>query len=215
MKRLTFIISLLTLFLQNLSAQPLSLEKCYELARQNYPLIVQKELIAQSKEFTVANAHSGNMPQVAIYAQATYQSDVTRLSIDNPAFPKIQPLSKDQYKIYAEINQNIYDGGTIKRTSALHETNALISDQQIEVELYKIRDRINQLYFGILLLNQQLAQVDLLKKDIQSSKAKVKASIENGTAFRMNADILDAELLKAEQRTIEVNASKGLSLIHI
>jgi outer membrane protein TolC len=186
----------------------LTLEQCYELARQNYPLIRQKELIGLSKEFTIANAHSGNMPQVAIYGQATYQSDVTQISIDNPMFPKIDPLSKDQYKVYAEISQNLYDGGAIRRTSALHETNALINDQQVEVELYKIKDRINQIYFGILLLDQQLAQVELLKKDILSSSAKVKASIENGTAFRMNADILEAESLKTDQRTIEIKAAR-------
>jgi outer membrane protein TolC len=210
MMRLKIFFSVLTLLLiQQTQAQTtLTLEQCYELARQNYPVIKQKELIAQSKEFTIANAHSGNMPQLAIYGQATYQTDVTKLSIDNPLFPKVDPLSKDQYKIYAEINQNIYDGGTIKRSTALQETNAQISDQQVEVELYKIKDRINQLYFGILLLDQQLAQVDLLKKDILSSSAKVKASIENGTAFRMNADILEAESLKADQRAIEIKASR-------
>jgi outer membrane protein TolC len=142
-------------------------------------------------------------------AQATYQSDVTQVSIDNPAFPKIQPLSKDQYKIYAEINQNLYDGGNVKRSSALQEVHAQVEDQKIEVELYKIKDRINQIYFGILLLDQQKAQIELLRTDIQTSQAKVKASIENGVAFKMNADILEAELLKTDQRIFEINASRS------
>lgn len=185
----------------------LTLEQCYELARNNYPLIVQKELIIQSKDFTIANAHAGNMPQVAIYGQATYQSAVTRVPIDNPAFP-ITPLSKDQYKIYAEVTQNIYDGGAIKRASALHEANALIEDQRMEVELYKIKERINQIFFGILLLDQQVVQVELLRKDIQTSMSKVNASIANGTAFRMNADILQAEMLRTDQRTIEIKSSR-------
>jgi outer membrane protein TolC len=211
MKRLKIFLPVIMLaFALHIQAQTttLTLEQCYELAQQNYPLIKQKELYAMSKDFSIANAHSGYMPQVAIYGQATYQSDVTQISIDNPAFPKITPLSKDQYKVYAEISQNLYDGGAIKRTSALHETNALINDQQLEVELYKIKDRINQIYFGILLLDQQLVQVELLKKDILSSSAKVKASIENGIAFRMNADILEAESLKTDQRTIEIKASR-------
>lgn len=185
----------------------LTLEQCYDLAQKNYPLIVQKELITQSKDFTIANAHAGNMPQVSIYGQATYQSAVTKVPIDNPAFP-ISPLSKDQYKIYVEATQNIYDGGAIKRTSALHETNAIIEDQKVEVELYKIKDRINQIFFGVLLLDQQMAQVELLRKDIQTSIAKVNASIANGTAFRMNADILQAEMLKTDQRTIEIRFSR-------
>ena len=202
--------TILLLMFQQTQAQTttLTLEQCYSLARENYPLIKQKELITQSKEFTIANVHSGNMPQVMLMAQATYQSDVTKISIDNPLFPKVQPLSKDQYKIYAEVSQNIYDGGTIKRTSALQEANAQVEDQKVEVEMYKIKDRINQLYFGGLLLDQQQVQIDLLRKDIQSSQAKVKASIENGVAFRMNADILEAELLKTDQRTIEIKASR-------
>jgi outer membrane protein TolC len=190
----------------DVSAQ-FTIDQCYELARQNYPMIAQKELVNQSKEFTIANAHAGYLPQVAIYGQATYQSAVTKVPIDNPAFP-IKPLSKDQYKIYAEVNQTLYDGGLIKRTSALQETNALIEGQRIEVELYKIKERINQIFFGVLLLDQQMTQVDLLRKDIQTSLARVKASIENGTAFRMNEDILQAELLKSDQRSIEIKASR-------
>jgi outer membrane protein TolC len=186
---------------------PLTLEQCYDLARKNFPLIVQKELVAQSAAFTIANAHAGNMPQVSINGQATYQSAVTRVPIDNPAFP-ITPLSKDQYKVYLDASQNIYDGGAIKRTAALHETSALIEDQRVEVELYKIKDRINQIFFGILLLDQQMAQVELLQKDIQTSMAKVNASIANGTAFRMNADILQAERLKTDQRAIEIRFSR-------
>ena len=205
------IFSLLTLLFAILNAEAqtsLRLEQCYDLARQNFPLIKQKELIEHSKEYTIANVHAGNLPQISLNAQATYQSDVTQVSIDNPAFPKIQPLSKDQYKIYAEVNQLLFDGGAIKRSSALHEASAQVEDQKIEVELYKIKDRINQLYFGILLLDQQQVQIDLLRKDIQTSQAKVKASIENGVAFKMNADILEAELLKTEQRTIEIKSSR-------
>ena len=209
MKRLTILIMMvvLTFIQRSLLAQQITLEQCYDLARQNYPLIVQKELIALSKEYNVANAHSGNLPQLAIYGQATYQSAVTKVPIDNPAFP-ITSLSKDQYKLYAEVSQNIYDGGVIKKTSAWHEANALLSSQQIEVELYKIKDRVNQLYFGILLLDQQLVQINLRRKDILTSMLKVKASIENGTAFRMNADILEAESLKADQQVIEIKANR-------
>ena len=84
--------------------QSLTIDECYELARKNYPLIKQKELLVKSMEFTIANAQSGYLPQVAIYAQATYQSDVTRLP---GGVPGVEPLSKDQYKIYGELNQTI------------------------------------------------------------------------------------------------------------
>ncbi len=212
MKALKFITLLCALpfVQQTLQAQPASitLEQCYELARQNYPLIIQKDLLAQSKEFTIANAHSGYWPQVALFAQATYQSAVTKVDISGWTNFDVPSISKDQYKVYAEVSQSLYDGGAIKRSSALLETNALLEDQRVEVELYKIKDRINQIYFGVLLLDQQTLQVDLLRKDIQTSMAKVKASIENGTAFRMNADLLQAEMLKSDQRLIEIRSAR-------
>lgn len=188
------------------ASEVLSIEKCYELARQNYPLIKQKELITKSKEYTIANAHAGYLPQLSIYGAATYQSDVTRLP--GPAV-LVEPLSKDQYRIYGEINQSIYDGNTIKRQSSIYETSAQIEDQKVEVELYKIKESINQIFFGALLMDEQLLQIDLLKKDLKSSLQKVEASIANGTAFKTNADILKAEYLKADQRTIETNANRN------
>ncbi len=205
MKRLILLIALA--WATQVDAQRLTLAECYEKARQNFPLIRQKELLAKSKEFTVANASSGYLPQVSVAGQATYQSDVTKVPIDVPGFA-VKPLAKDQYKVYAEVNQSLYDGGTIKRQNAITETNAQLEDQKVEVELYKIRERVNQIFFGILLLDEQLIQVDLVKKDLLSSIEKVQASIQNGIAFKTNADILQAELLKTEQRTIELVAGR-------
>jgi outer membrane protein TolC len=192
----------------NIMAQQLTLDECYEKARQNFPLIKQKGLLMSTRDFTVANARTGYLPQVSINGQATYQSDVTRIPVDVPGFA-IKPLAKDQYKIYAELNQSLYDGGTIKRQNAISETNALVEDQKIEVELYKIHERINQIYFGVLLLDEQLIQTDLVKKDLESSIQKVESSIRNGVAFKTNADILQAEMLKTDQRVIELKAGRS------
>lgn len=187
------------------SAQQLTIEECYDKARQNYPLIKQKELVAKSKEFTIENVKSGLLPQISLMGQASYQSEVTRLP--GPSV-LVEPLSKDQYKIYVDVNQSIYDGGVVKRNSALQETVSMVEDQKIEVELYKIKERINQIYFGALLINEQLAQIDLVKKDIETSLLKMESAIRNGTAFRTNADILQAELLKTDQRAVELKAAR-------
>lgn len=188
-------------------AQQLTLTECYEKAQQNYPLIKQKELLSSTREFTIANARSGYLPQLMISGQATYQSDVTKVPIEVPGFA-VKTLPKDQYKIYAEVSQSLYDGGTIKRQNAIAESNAQVEDQKVEIELYKIKERINQIYFGVLLLDEQLTQVDLVKKDLASSIQKVESSIRNGTAFKTNADILQAEMLKTDQRAIELKAGK-------
>jgi outer membrane protein TolC len=185
----------------------LTIEKCYELARNNYPLIKQKSLIEQSTEFSIANIHSGHLPQLSINAQATYQSDVTQVPIGVPGL-SVESLSKDQYKIYGEINQSLYDGGAIKEQKIITETNARIENQKLEVELYKIKERINQLFFGILLMNEQESQIVLVKKDLQTNITRTESAIKNGTAFKMNADLLEAEYLKAEQRLIETQSMR-------
>jgi outer membrane protein TolC len=186
-------------------AQVLTIEECYEKARQNYPLIKQKELVGRSTVFSVANVKSGFLPQLSLNGQASYQSEVTRLP--GPAV-LVEPLSKDQYKIYLDLNQSIYDGGVVKKNSALQETASLVEDQKIEVELYKIKERINQIYFGTILIDEQLAQIDLVKRDLESSLKKMESAIRNGTAFRTNADILQAELLKTDQRVVELKAAR-------
>lgn len=187
------------------AAQQLTIEDCYDKARQNYPLIKQKELVAKSKEFTIENVKSGLLPQISLMGQASYQSEVTRLP--GPAV-LVEPLSKDQYKVYIDVNQSIYDGGVVKKNSALQETASLVEDQKLEVELYKIKERINQIYFGALLINEQIAQIDLVKKDIETSLLKMESAIRNGTAFRTNADILQAEVLKTDQRAVELKAAR-------
>jgi outer membrane protein TolC len=186
-------------------AQQLSIEECYDKARINYPLIKQKELVARSKEFTIENVKSGFLPQISLMGQASYQSEVTRLP--GPAV-LVEPLSKDQYKVYVDVNQAIYDGGVVKKSSALQETASMVEDQKIEVELYKIKERITQIYFGTLLINEQLAQIDLVKKDIESSLLKMESAIRNGTAFRTNADILQAELFNTDQRAVELKSAR-------
>jgi outer membrane protein TolC len=197
----------LGLFTGAFSQGTLTLEQCHELARVNYPLIKQKDLVAKTREYSVANAHTGFLPQVSINGQATYQSEVTRVPFEAPGF-SIQSLSKDQYKIYAELNQSLYDGGTVRRQAALQENSAQLEDQRVEVELYKIKERINQLFFGALLINEQLIQTDLIRKDLESSLLKMESAIRNGTAFKTNADLLQAEILKTDQRIIELKATR-------
>lgn len=107
------------------SSVRLTLDDCYTLARQNYPLIRQKELLVKSMEFTIANVKSGYLPQVSISAQATYQSEVTKVPFSAPGVD-IQPLSKDQYKIAGEINQNIFDGGAVKSQATIQRASSQV-----------------------------------------------------------------------------------------
>lgn len=192
-------------------SQSLTLEQCQEQARLNYPLVKQRSLITQSRDFTLANARSGYLPQVTLNGQATYQSDVTSVPVSVPGF-SIEPLSKDQYKVFADISQTLYDGGAISRQSQLQELGAKVEEQQLDVELYKLEERINQIYFGVLLIDEQLKQLALVEKDIRESLSRVNAAIEHGIAFKSNATVLQAELLKVQQKNIELDAMRGAFL---
>lgn len=185
----------------------ITLDSCYVLAQQNYPLIKQYALIDKSRDYNLKNAATGYLPQINIHGQATYQSDVTTLPIKVPG-TDIPRLSKDQYKIYAAINQPVYDGGITKQQKRIQVANANIDRQDISVQLYQIKARINQLFFGILLINEQLKQNELLKKDIQAGLDKTTAAIVNGVALKSSADLLKVELLNAGQQTIKLEANR-------
>lgn len=207
MKHLFFIVGILGLAF-SVNAQipdPITLEECYNLARQNYPLVKQQELIQKSKEYSIENISKAYLPQFAINGQATYQSEVTEIPVKLPN-TIIPGLSKDQYKIYAEVNQTVFDGGVKRLQKQSIDADAAVDQQKIEVELYKLKDRINQLFFGILLANEQLLQTEILKKDIQLGISKTNAAIANGTALKSSADALQAELLKTDQRSIELKS---------
>lgn len=197
-----------SLFAGSMLAQTkITLNECYEKARMNFPLIKQKEYIAKSKEYSVSNIWSGYLPQITISGQATYQSDVTSLPISLPGI-KVESLTKDQYKAIADVTQVVYDGGIMSSQSGVQKASAEVDYQKIEVELLKVKDRINQLYFGIILFDEQLINTALLKKDLQAGLDKLNAAYANGTATKPNVDVLRAEYLRADQREIEIKTSR-------
>ncbi len=208
MKRILIIIINCSLLIINSPAQEsLSLQKAYDLAQQNYPLIKQRDLVKQTSAYTIDNISKGFLPQITFSGQATYQSDVTAVKVPIPGVT-IESPGKDQYKVLADVNQLIYDGGLIKQQKNIQRLTDDAEQQKIEVELYKIKDRINQLFLGVLYLDEQLKQVDLIKADLNNGIKRVEAQVNNGVAFRSNLNVLQAELLKADQRTIELRSSR-------
>jgi outer membrane protein TolC len=187
--------------------QTLSLDSCYTKARNNYPLVRQMDLIAKSADYSMENASKAYYPQLSINGQATYQSDVTKVPISLPNM-SIPVISKDQYKLYADVSQTLYDGGMVRLQKEAIEANAVIEKQNLEVELYKLRERVSQMFFSVLIINRQLQQSEILKKDIQSALDKTSAAVANGIALKSNSDALKAEMLKVDQHTIELKSAR-------
>lgn len=210
LKKYGAVVTVLLLCIPSAGMAQITLDSAYAAARRNYPLIRQKDLVRQTADLTIENLGKGYLPQVSVTGQASYQSAVTKVDVPVPGI-KIDPPGLDQYKIVADVNQLVYDGGQIRHQKQLQELNATVEDQRVEVELFRLRERVNQIYLGVLYIDAQIKQVDIVQKDIHTGINRVQAQVENGTAFRSNLHVLQAELLRSGQRSIELKATrKGL-----
>ena len=194
------------------STETYTLENCYQLAETNFPLTQQRDVITAVTDESIRKIGTYWQPQVYVNAQATYQSDVTQLPISFPGI-EIPVLSKDQYKATLDINQMLYDGGIVHQQKELQLSGSEIEKQKIEVEIYKLREKINQLYFIILQADKNIALVNNLQNELNNQKQKIKAGIQFGTASQNSADILDAELIKADQKLIEVRSARESAVL--
>jgi outer membrane protein TolC len=185
----------------------LTIETCYGLATQNYPLIRQRELIRRTREYSVENAARGYLPQVNFSGQATYQSQTIAFPFKIPG-ASLPVYSKDQYKVQAEVDQTIYDAGAIKFQQQEKSADEAIQLQSLEVDLYALKDRVNQLFFGILMIDEQLRLNELQRADLRNGVDKSQASVDNGTSFRSSLDELKAEVLRTDQDRTELLASR-------
>lgn len=207
MKTLITLASGLLLFFSASAQTPLTLDSCYAQALRHYPLLRQQGLIAQGQHFALDNLSKNLWPQLSLNGQATYQSDVTSIPISFPGID-IKTPTKDQYKVYAELSQSLTDWLPYSDQKALQNANSGLQQANLDAELFKLRDRVNQLYFNILLSDERLLQNEISQKDIDAGIARVQSSIQNGTDYKASLDKLQAELLKNRQRSIELQAQR-------
>lgn len=188
-----------------------TLEQCYQLAEVNYPLSRQRDLIRKTRDYNVSNIAKGIYPQLDVNGTGTYQSAVTNIEIPpiNGYKINIPSVPKDQYKIYGEVSQTLTGFGINRQRREISNTDAAIQEANLNTDLYQLKDRINNLFFGVLLYDDQIAQNELTAQDIRTGLQRVQAAIANGTDFRSSADKLQAQLLKTEQRSVELRESKA------
>ena len=204
MKRI--LITLFSLIVIHTNAQRIvSLEECYALANKNYPLSKQTALLQQKSVYEIDALNKGKLPKIDMNAQATYQSDVTGLPI---LIPNVTPLNKDQYRATLDVNQLLYNGGIIDANTKFKSAQTKTQQQQVEVNLYQIKNKINQLYFSVLILQERKAI--LISKQVQlTSKIKeVKTGVKFGAILPASELVLEAENLKIKQQLIEIQFDK-------
>lgn len=191
----------------------MTLETCQELAREHYPEVKQYDLIRLTEQYDLSNAARAWLPQLSLSAQATWQNEV-------PEFPEalsgmlsqagvtIPGLKKDQYKVGLELNQTIWDGGKSNADKRLARTEAAEQRAMTDVDLYNLKKRVNELYFGILLLEEKLSQTYRTIALLESNLDKMRSLVTNGTALASDVDAVEAELLTARQQATQIEASR-------
>ena len=203
MRRILLSFSLVVCHLSLSLAQ--TLEECQQAAQQNYPLIRQMDLIRQTTELTVQNIQKGWLPQVSASAQATWQSDVT-------AFPEqiqnvyqqmgidMKGLRKDQYRIGIDVQQTIYDGGAIRSQKDVARQQGVVDEAQNEVGMYQIRKRVNEMYFALLLLDEQIRLNNDRQLLLEGNERKLASMFKRGTAAESDYLSVKAERLNVAQQ---------------
>lgn len=206
MKRIFFTV-LLIASCPLLSYGQLTVEQCQRMARENYPLIKQYGLIEKSRDYNIANANKGYLPQLSLSARATYQSAVTEIPVQLPGL-EIDGVRKDQYQAVLELSQTIWDGGIIRSQKNITRAESEVEAKQTEVNLYQLNERVNHLFFGILLMDEQLQQNKLLQDELERNYRQVSAYVENGIANQADLDAVKVEQLNAIQRENELEATR-------
>ena len=189
------------------SQQTLSLESCYESLQMNYPLIKNKALISEQSKYQLEAINAKQLPQFNLLLQASYQSDVTQMPINNDMFG-IEPPNKDQYKSEIQMNQLIYAGNYIEASENLESTKSKVALQEVEVSIHQVEKQVNQLYFSILL---QQNKTQLLVQNIEllnTQLSEVKSGIENGTILPSSDLVIEVEILKLEQQLLQTTLNE-------
>lgn len=212
MKRILFLILGCFATVCAAKAQP-TLDECRRLAREHYPEIRQYDLIRQTKEYTLSNANKSWVPQVAFAAQATWQTAVPTLpdaltGMLSQQGVNIPGINKDQYKIALELNQTIWDGGKTRADKQIAKAEAEEQNRATDVDFHTLEGRIDNLYFGILLLDERVQQTNLKIELLRSNLEKVRSLQRNGIAMQTDADMVEAELLTAGQQLTQTEAAR-------
>lgn len=178
-----------------------TLEGCYARARANFPRIVELGLIERSREYTVANAGTGFLPRFSLSAKATWQSEVVEIPVNMPG---LKALNKDQYQVAAEVNQLLYDGGSIKARQSVIEAGSEVERALLETDLYALKERVDALFFGVLLLNEQLVQNGLFAEELERNYKRVSGYLANGVAHQADLDAVGVEQVSNQQQRVSL-----------
>ena len=199
--------------MMSIMAQAQTLEECQQAAERNYPLIQQYDLINKTTELTVSNIQKGWLPQVSASAQATYQSDVVSFPDEMQALYQqmginMKGLTKDQYRVGIDVQQTVFDGGAIRSQKEIARAQGQVQQAQNEVNIYQVRRRVNEMYFALLLIDEQMKLNADLQELLAGNERKLESMKKNGTAAESDWHSVKAERLNVVQQMTSLQAQR-------
>ena len=197
----------------SIMAQAQTLEECQQAAERNYPLIQQYDLINKTTKLTVSNIQKGWLPQVSASAQATYQSDVVSFPDEMQALYQqmginMKGLTKNQYKIGIDVQQTVFDGGAIRSQKEIAKAQGQVQKAQNEVNIYNVRKRVNEMYFALLLIDEQIKLNVDLQELLAGNERKLESMKKNGTAAESDWYSVKAERLNVVQQGVNLQSQR-------
>ncbi len=190
-----------------MAQEAVTLEQCQTWARENHPVLKQLDLYQQILDLKNENNATNFLPQVNLNGQATYQSAVTKIGISLPNI-NIPSVDKDQYKFYLDFKQTIWDGGLSKAKELINNTENAGNLQQTEVELYQVKEKVNQFFFTSFLIQENLKILEKKTETLGERRKILESAVNNGMVLLSELDQLLAELIKTEQLVIELKSNK-------
>lgn len=202
---------LLTLSVSLGLAAQVTIEQCVNLAQENYPLIKKYNLLNSLNEINLSDINKSWLPQINVYAQGNVQNAT-------PSFPDrlsgmlkqmgtdISGLNEWQYKIGADLNQTIWDGGSSKARREIERTQHAEKQAALDVQLYAVKERVESLFFGILLIDEQAKQIKASIDLLQDNLQKLRSMLKNGIAMQCDADMVEAQYLATSQQLIQARS---------
>lgn len=184
-----------------------TLQECIALATENYPAVVRYNLIEKVKEYNISNIEKSWLPKAGVTIKGTYQSQVIEIPFSLPGMT-IDPLSKSQYSAVLAVNQTIWDGGVTKSSKQEAQAKAISDVKELEMELYSIKERVNNIYFGVLLIDQYLKEIEVLGRELDRMQNKVSALIASGVADSSDLYPVEAQKITLNQRFKELRNNK-------
>lgn len=204
-----------------------TLEECYTAAERNYPMVRQYEMIEKSKDYTLSNASKAYLPQVTLSAKASWQSDVTKFNLDRDKLAQSQfgsfinpdelegmipTMSKDQYGASIDISQTIWDGGAVKARKDAATSQAEADAKSVDASIYGLKTKVNEMFFGIILMQSNIEQCELMLSNLETNYRKVESYIENGVAGQADLDAIRIQQLKTKQEALNLRNTKSAYL---